>query len=76
LGTILESAVLGAHNLSRCLPRPKTKNNHSSPRIATINPDSTLSDPHFFALFAVKGGFELVVSVGPVLVAVVIVELL
>jgi len=63
-------------SLSHCLPHLKTQNNHISPKRAIINPDSTLSDPHFFALFAVaKGGLVLVVSVGPVFVAVVIVEL-
>jgi len=52
----------------------KTQNNHSSTKIATINPNIALSDPHFFALFVVATvGPALVVSVGPVFVEVVVI---
>jgi len=51
----------------------KSQNNHSSPKITTINPASTISDPHFFALFAVvMGRLTLVVGVRPVPVVIVV----
>jgi len=54
----------------------KTEKNHSSPKVATINPDSAVSDLHFFALFAVVkvGRPFVVVAVEPVSVGVTTVE--